>query len=224
MGLAWGIGIRLTNHLVQKYGTDPRPGIIYYSLVFIAAWLGAKAFFLYYSAGSEFVKYASMSSFWLGGGFVFYGGVIFSLPLILYYSFFAKTVHPTNIPLFIPPLLFAHSVGRVGCFLAGCCYGSETEHFLSIAVRGASRHPVQLYESISVFILGIISLALVRKRVKEIYQVSFYLVGYSTVRFFLEFLRGDTIRGIHFDYFSTSQLVSIILLFVGILLPLIYKK
>ena len=69
MGLAWGVGLRVIFYLIEKYGKDPRPNFIFFVLLFVSAWLGAKAFFLYYSAGENFVKYVGMSSFWFGGGF-----------------------------------------------------------------------------------------------------------------------------------------------------------
>ena len=73
------------------------------------------------------------------------------------------------------------------------------------------RHPVQLYEALSLFILGAVLLRLIKKKVSGNTIISVYFVSYTIIRFILEFMRGDKIRGIYFLGLSTSQLISLIL-------------
>jgi phosphatidylglycerol:prolipoprotein diacylglycerol transferase len=223
LGLAFGVGFRLSLYIVEKYGVLPKLPPDLLITVFISSWIGAKLLFLLVSGQGNVELYASSSSFWFGGGFVFYGGAIFGALAIIVYSFVMNRFNYRNIPLLIPPLCFGHAVGRVGCLLAGCCFGTETTFPISVHLHGALRHPVQLYESLLLLVIGIVSFKMIVKRVSRFKLIMFYLVSYSTVRFTLEFLRGDSIRGLS-SGLSTSQYISFGLLVVTILLGTIYKR
>lgn len=117
-----------------------------------------------------------------------------------------------------------HWVGRVGCFLNGCCHGRPTDLpwgvvFTSPAAdlapqfRGVRVHPTQLYEAAGELALGLAlaNVVLPRIRAKRWRQgTAFFLyVGcYSLMRFWVEFLRGDA-RGTFLSAaLSPSQWVS----------------
>jgi len=90
--------------------------------------------------------------------------------------------------------LVATGVGRIGCFLNGCCYGAITASPVGVHMVGASRHPVQLYESGLVLVLACI-VAAVRKRPRQrgrLWRMT--LLAYAAVRFTMEFFRGDPVR------------------------------
>jgi phosphatidylglycerol:prolipoprotein diacylglycerol transferase len=113
-----------------------------------------------------------------------------------------------------------HAIGRLGCFLAGCCYGSHCELPWAVtytdplaAARAGTPlneplHPVQLYEMGSELALaGFLSWWLLRKS-RFTGQVScFYLIGYAVLRFLYEFLRTDH-RGT-VGPVSTSQAIAL---------------
>lgn len=140
-----------------------------------------------------------------------------------------------------PALALGHAFGRVGCFLAGCCYGAPTNSPLSVCfprlmsekgeIVGSLTyvdhlaqgyvsatdtcslpvHPVQLYEALgNLLICGV--LLLLWSRRSFIGQIALsYIILYSSMRFGLEFLRGDALRGIYLGL-STSQWLSLALL------------
>src|ERR1043166_6835231 len=58
-----------------------------------------------------------------GGGMVFYGGVIFGLATVVAYAAIAKLALRDLLDLFAGPLALGLAIGRIGCFLAGCCWG-----------------------------------------------------------------------------------------------------
>lgn len=163
----------------------------------------------------------------LQGGFVFYGGLIGGILGILIYSKMFKISFDKLCMILVPTVPIFHSIGRIGCLLAGCCYGMEYDGFGSItfynsdlAPKGVPLFPMQIVESICNLIIFIIIL-LTYKKFKGTYKtIGLYFVLYSTVRFVLEFFRGDAVRGI--IVLSTSQWISIAFFIVGIIL-LVYS-
>lgn len=159
----------------------------------------------------------------LQGGFVFYGGLIGGVCGLLVYSKVFKISFKKLCMILIPVVPIFHSIGRMGCLLAGCCYGMEYNGFGSItfynselAPIGVPLFPIQIVESICNLIIFMIIL-ITYKKFKGTYKtIALYSILYSIVRFILEFFRGDTERGI--IILSTSQWISIVLFIVGIVL------
>ena len=153
------------------------------------------------------------------GGITFLGGLYGALITyaIAYWFIFRNERHNLihYLNYIIPGLVIAHSFGRVGCFFDGCCYG--------ITVRlGQADYalPTNLFEAFFLLILFFIILFACKK-----HQTKIYMVSYGVFRFFIEFLRGDNRGKLPFiDWLSPSQLLSIILLIVGILLFIFEDK
>ena len=151
-------------------------------------------------------------------GYVFYGGVLGAYAGLLVCSKVTKApVHPV-FNYFTPAFALFHGFGRIGCFLTGCCYGIPTTHF-GFVMEGTRRFPVQLVESGFEFLMFFALLFIEKKaeQKKKSPKLSFYyLMIYSFVRFILEFVRGDEIRGF-FGPLSTSQWIALIILVTGAL-------
>ncbi|MBT3236843.1 MAG: hypothetical protein HN353_12885 [Bdellovibrionales bacterium] len=219
MGLSWGVAFQLSRWLLQRQEQSERGLTGIFIGAFIFAWLGAKALFLLYSAGNDFQTYLGSPVFWLGGGFVFYGGLILASLFILIYSNLLKRFDHNNLYLLIPGLMVGHGIGRIGCFLAGCCFGQQCRLPWAIELHGAMRHPVQLYEALSLLLMSIPILYLILvKRWSNWSIIALYFTLYSLVRFFLEFFRGDIVRGVHAGALSTSQFISLaVIILVGLI-------
>lgn len=165
-------------------------------------------------------------------GIVFYGGVF---GLLLTYSIcvhhkcfkldkYALDVLAVTIPLF-------HTITRIGCFLAGCCFGKEYEGIFSVNYTNiiqsteitCNRVPIQIIEAIYTFILFIYLICCLKKiNWKEQNILLKYLAMYSTGRFLLEYFRGDIVRGV-INGISFGQFVSVII-WIFIVGYLIKKK
>ncbi len=158
------------------------------------------------------------------GGMVFYGGFLGGIASLKIYIHFTKVefksfimdIYAFSIPLF-------HFFGRIGCFLAGCCYGIESKfgfvvdnNTLVPSINGVRRFPVALLEAVTNIIIFYILLKMFKKGLCKNKLLYLYMIFYSSVRFFTEFLRGDSIRGIYLGV-STSQWISIGLFTVGTL-------
>ena len=123
--------------------------------------------------------------------------------------------------LMIPSVALAQGFGRIGCLLAGCCYGRETEGWPSITFHNSDFAPndvvlvpTQIYSSILDFVHFGILLYLAKRKKAQGQVAAFYMIFYSIGRFVLEFYRGDLIRG-QVGVLSTSQFISIFILAAG---------
>jgi phosphatidylglycerol:prolipoprotein diacylglycerol transferase len=218
MGLAWGFGYFYTQYIFDKENLNSKPLLILFLGLFFSSFLGAKLFFLWFSSGHKIYQYLYANYFWLGGGFVFYGGLIFGLAYYIYYSLVLKRFDFGKSYLLLPGLVFGHAIGRIGCVLAGCCFGSLSDLPWAIKINNELRHPVQIYEASALVAIGLIITLFIKKKKSNIFITTFYLVTYSAIRFILEFFRGDTIRGVSAYSLSNSQLISVvIILVVGVL-------
>jgi len=128
-----------------------------------------------------------------------------------------------SLNIIIPYLLIVHLFGRIGCFLAGCCFGKPTSCLLgvtfplnslpSIKYGIVSIHPTQLYEA---FILLILYLIIIK--ISESYRLIIYLIGYGTLRFIIECFRGDLMSYSVSPNYSDSQILSLVFIFLGSLI------
>ncbi|MFD3158479.1 prolipoprotein diacylglyceryl transferase [Haloimpatiens sp. FM7330] len=155
-------------------------------------------------------------------GFVIYGGILGGALAVYLYSKKKKWNTLDVFDLVIPSIPLAQGFGRIGCFLAGCCYGKPTTLPIGVefqnsmfAPEGILRHPTQLYSSVFDFFLAFFLLWYDRKNNKQGRVLAMYFIVYSIGRFMVEFLRDDP-RGT-VGILSTSQFISILILIVGLI-------
>lgn len=158
-------------------------------------------------------------------GLVFLGGFIGGAIGIWIFLKIYKNMKPLMIlDLFSISLPLFHMFGRMGCFMAGCCYGRETTSPIgvlfpqgSLAPQGIKLFPTQLFGVVGNFLIVIILFLLSRKNKIPGKLFALYLMMYSIGRFILEFFRGDEARGIYYC-FSTSQWISLPIFIIGIVM------
>jgi phosphatidylglycerol:prolipoprotein diacylglycerol transferase len=157
----------------------------------------------------------------VGYGFVVYGAIGGGALAMYLYCRRKKWSLIEMVDMTVPGLAIAQGFGRIGCFLAGCCYGAETSLPFgvefpenSLAPSGVHLHPTQIYSSIFDFLLGFLLLYYSKKERKNGQVVGVYLIIYSIGRFLVEFLRNDP-RG-NVGFLSTSQFIAIFTLVFGV--------
>jgi phosphatidylglycerol:prolipoprotein diacylglycerol transferase len=176
-------------------------------------------------------------------GGVFQGGLAFGIIFALWY--FRKHKLPTwrIADIAVPALALGHGFGRIGCFLAGCCYGracdlpwgatfhDEYAHGLTGVPVGQEIHPVQLYESVLNFANALILYLVLRRRKFTGQVFSLYIVNYSVIRYFTELFRGDhPAKAYAFQgpsallSVSYSQLFCVLGLAAGLLMFRVFRK
>jgi len=85
----------------------------------------------------------------------------------------------------------AHSIGRIGCFFNGCCYGRQTEFGIFFPSHQAVLIPTQIIESFLLVLLFIFLRNIQSRQHKIGIVLAYYLILYSLIRFGIEFFRGD---------------------------------
>ncbi|WP_110929905.1 prolipoprotein diacylglyceryl transferase [Paenibacillus bouchesdurhonensis] len=157
----------------------------------------------------------------LSGGFVVYGGIIGGILAGYVYCKRKRINFLQCLDLFVPSIALAQGFGRLGCLLAGCCFGKETHHWFGItfhesdfAPNGVKLIPIQIFESVFNFALFFVLIWLARRTRPDGFIASLYLLFYSLGRFVIEFYRGDLIRG-NVGILSTSQWIAIIVFVVA---------
>lgn len=154
------------------------------------------------------------------GGAAAYLLVYFGVGLLL----FRDNEHLCNFPDLLSMaacgITAAHGFGRLGCLMAGCCRGAQTDAWYGIemGVHGKCI-PVQLYEAIFLFLLCgyLVSRFLRGKRC----CMPLYMIAYSVWRFFIEYLRDDYRGASPVSFLTPSQFISIILFIGGLILLIV---
>lgn len=231
-GLMIAIGV-LAAYLTAAYrgkkrGMDSEP------LIDIAIWgvlsglIGAKL--LYCITQYKEILANPKLIFDLSDGYVVYGGLMAGVLAGYLYCKKKKLDFIQYFDLVIPSIPLAQGFGRIGCFLAGCCYGLETHsHFgvifppASFAPSGIKLVPIQLISSGLDFILFFILILFSKKKRAGGQVGALYLILYGIGRFIIEFYRGDLIRG-NVGVISTSQFISLFFVAAGIIIFAVRTK
>lgn len=128
---------------------------------------------------------------------MFYGGLLGGMLFTAIYCKKQNLKWFTFADSICAPLCLGHAIGRIGCFLAGCCYGTQTDLPIGvvypqggIAPSGIRLLPTQLMESAFLLILCVFLLVILRKKITGL-AAGCYLTLYGIWRFAIEFFRDD---------------------------------
>lgn len=216
---AYLLGLWLGVRRAREAGLDGNKVMDLGIWVIIAALVGAKGLlfvvdFEHFTSSRE--EFMSL----LRSGGVFYGGLIAASVTCIY------LLRKHRLPLwhagdlFAPGIALGYMVGRLGCLMAGCCYGKPTQVAWAITFTDPAAamnvgtplnvplHPTQLYESMAGFAILLI-LLVIERRGRPFAGRTFwqFVLMYAISRFVIEFFRGDD-RGM-VALFSTSQIISL---------------
>ena len=209
IGIGFILAMLLAEYRAKRLGLREEAIIDITIIAGVSGFLGAKLLYVIV----EFDEFIKNPKAVLGSaGFVVYGGIIAGVLCCMLYCKVKKLNFMEYFDLVMPEIALAQGFGRIGCFLAGCCYGKKLSTPIVIGTIEFARIPVQIIESMAEFILFIV-LFILSKKNRDIDLLRIYLVIYAVIRFADEFLRGDKIRGIYGGV-STAQWISLIILFV----------
>jgi phosphatidylglycerol:prolipoprotein diacylglycerol transferase len=225
IGLGIFAGFWVALFQVRKFGVDSEQLSSLLLWIVLAAFIGGKLFY-YLEDPSKYLSNPSLMLQIKGGGFVFYGSLIFALPTIYFWLKSKKLpVRPfMDVFAFVTPVV--HSFGRIGCFLAGCCHGKVCHNAFGVTFThpdslaeplNVPLYPTQLFD-IFINVVILITLLIYRKRKKfEGQLMLIYIAMYAVGRSINEEFRGDEARGYVFDgWFSHSQAIAVLMI-IGVI-------
>ena len=207
----------------KKYGLIEDAVLDIAMIGLVAGFVGAKLLYILVE-WRTFLK-APLDVLLWGYGWVVYGGISAGVVSAIIYCKIRRYRFLEYFDLVAPCISLAQAFGRIGCFLAGCCYGRETQSFLGVvfpegalAPVGVSLLPTQLFSSAGNFVIMFVLLWHYKHRKRSGDTGFLYMLLYGVGRFGIEFLRDDS-RG-EVGIFSTSQFISLFIVTAAILLLL----
>ena len=224
------IGYEIAVHYSRKINyhvldiTDMALFLIVFSII------GARLYYVIFNFSVFQDNFFSIFEIWRGG-LAIYGGIIGGGIYVLYYSFKKNLNFIKVLDIMSLSLLLGQAIGRWGNFFNSEAYGGVTTYealkglfipefiIRGMLIDGSYRQPTFLYESIWC-LMGVFILYFIRKRYSQQVgrQISFYMLWYGLGRFFIEGLRSDSL---YVGTFRVSQIVSLILFFVGVIWTII---
>jgi phosphatidylglycerol:prolipoprotein diacylglycerol transferase len=234
LALGFLAGMRMSMYYAKREKMEPSQVTDLILYIFVAGLIGAKLLHLAIDFDYYRQDWSRLLAIYQVGG-VFYGGLIAALLTSFWFIRKRKLDTWRTIDLLVMGVATGQIFGRIGCFLAGCCWGKECYPGFPLAVifsrpeaadqvgtpLNVPLHPTQLYEAIPMIGVVLILMYSYNHRKFTGQQLCVYLLLYSVLRFTVEIFRGDP-RGFLFDgMLSTSQFISLIAFAGGIAIYLI---
>lgn len=173
-----------------KFGLKPD---LIYDLVFwivLGGIVGARIFYIglntayFFSHPLKIIMIHEGGLAWQGG---FAGGLLSGWLFVKK----NKLQLPFMLDLAAPYVALGQAIGRIGCFLNGCCYGKHFDHGIYFPLHGDHLYPTQLYDAFGLLLLFFM-VQFCKKRTWFSGKVFIlYLYGAATLRFVVEFFRAD---------------------------------
>ena len=243
LALSFFVGVMLVRHRARRAGIEPDFVLNLSFIVMMFGIIGARLFYAFYhwsDFSSNFLDifnpFGSSEGFGIAG-LNLYGGFVMALVGALIYCLVKHVSIPAVFDLFAPAIGLGIFLTRIGCFLNGCCFGTESH--LPWAVRfpegsipysylgDVTIHPAQIYSSLYGLLIFIV-LSYVEKKKKFLgLTFSLFLIIEAFFRYIIEYVRfyeaqmKTTLFGINFTY---NDLVAICLFVLGWVLLFVFFR
>ena len=233
----------LMNHRAKKAGEDPQKlsDILFFTM--LGALVGARLFYVvrYWDKefSGNFMKVFKINE----GGIVFQGGFIGGL-IVAWFLCRKKNVDfIKSLDIVAPCLALGHAMGRIGCYLNGCCFGGRCSSDIGVTFPKGSLpyqdhinkyqidpaifshsypvYPTQLYSFAANLFICILLISVTAKLKIKGHLFSLYLIVYGIWRISVEFLRDDQTRHLGL---SAAQYIAIGQIVAGIAMMVYFKK
>lgn len=181
--------------------------------------------------GAKILTYLSNSDllpmdFW-SIGLSSYGGVIGALICLIIFSFQFKKSLKEMLFIFMPSISLMYAIGKIGCFLVGCCYGIEYNGFGSItykhsliAPNNVNLFPIQIIETFIFILIFIYIMKKIKNNKLKWNTLGSYFILCGFAKFILDFLRSSHLNIV----ISLNQIISIVFIILGVILIIKDRK
>lgn len=221
LAFAFMVSMYLAGRKAEKKGLKPEEIYNLSFIILLFGIIGARLFYVilnfdYYRDNLKEVLFLQR------GGLSWFGALFLgSIAAIIYIKKKNLLVYKT-LDLVIPFLALGQAIGRIGCLLNGCCYGSPSPFGIYFPVHNSVLIPTQIYSSISLIFIFLILRVIQNKPHKNGEIFFLYLILYSIMRFSIEFWRAE--HEILAFGFTIFQIISLLILFLSIWRLIIIKR
>lgn len=246
MALAFVAALYVSTLIAKKRGIERERLVDLATWIIIGSIIGARLWFVVENITFFKNDLMGILRIW-EGGMVFYGGFLGGAAAGLYYVRKNKLPLALLADIIAPGFALGISLGRIGCFLNGCCYG-KLSSTCSIAfpardfpppyyqqlrdglISSNAPHslpviPTQLIASGAALLIFGILLFIIKRNMRRGAVFSIFLILYGIDRFIVDFFRHYSADAMKLGLISFSQMTSIVLVLLGsIFLFLIYSK
>ncbi|HIE09685.1 MAG TPA: prolipoprotein diacylglyceryl transferase [Armatimonadetes bacterium] len=226
-GLMAAIAVLIGYHLAlrncRRFGISPRAIEVVALLVVVGGLVGARMVFVLENASYYFRHPLEVLYTWRGG-LSWHGALLGGTIVAFAYAKRAKIPTLDLLDCFAPIAALGLAIGRIGCFLNGCCYGVPTDLPWGIRFRTPEggltppSHPAQLYAFLGNFLLFIGLWRWQDRRKFSGHVFLAYLAWYSVLRGALEWIRRGVTAPLAIDGVTWGQVVSAVILAVALFL------
>ncbi len=150
-----------------------------------------------------------------------YGALFGSILFLLLFSFQFKKSIKKIITIFAPSFPLMYSIGKVGCFIVGCCYGIKYNgfgkvvyHYSKIAPNGVTLFPIQLVESVLFLLIFIYMLNCYVKKKRNEKTILNAVIMCSSAKFIFDFFRMSHV----YVLISINQIISVCFIIISLFL------
>jgi phosphatidylglycerol:prolipoprotein diacylglycerol transferase len=231
LALAFLSAIYLAGREARRLGL---PTQVFYDLCFyavLAAIIGSRLLYVLLEWPTFATRPWKIFALW-EGGLVFHGGLVLALAVAFYYMHVHALPWRPTLDALALGMPMGQFFGRIGCFMAGCCYGAPSSLPWAVTFTSPETlcplkvpvHPAQLYESfLALGVFGVLYGLRTRKRFEGQLLLTYFLLA-GAVRFTVEFFRDPSdYRGpVFFGWMPATQLVALIIAVVSGSLLLYY--
>jgi len=219
VGVAFLAALLITVRMGRRYDMQPQQVWDMGFLILISAVVGSRL--LYVLMNISYYTHHPLAIFEIWrGGLVFSGGAVCAIGSLFWYARRHSLPVLRLGDLWSPAAAIGQGIGRIGCFMAGCCYGKPTHvpwaivftNPKSLAPLNVPVHPTEIYHSIAGFLLFGILLIVHRRKSYEGQVLFWFLLLHSFSRLFIERFRGDD-RGMFFNtHMTVTQFMAVLIL------------
>jgi len=224
LALSFVLGLALSIRRGRRYGLESEPIVDLVFAVLVSSIVGVRLFFVLTHLGSFHPWYRAF--FIWDGGLTLYGGIVLSTLTVWYLCRRRGIPFMVMADIFSPGVILGIGITRIGCFLAGCCYGMPTDCACGVEFPAGSPpvemfgqvavHPSQLYGSAGGFL--IFGLLLLLERWSRFNGATFgrFLLLYGVSRFAVDFSRYYEPDQVMAFGWSNNQWISLGLIALGL--------
>lgn len=210
----------ILSYRVDSFSKDRKLAFDLSLLLMLSSFIGGRLLHVFYEEWDYYKTDLKLILYFWQGGFVFFGGLVLCLITGFLFCRYKKISFFEWADFFTPLLSLSHALGRIGCFLSGCCFGVQCE----LPWSYAGKHPTALYLSIGEFIIFLFLLRIEKLNIKNNSLkftgafFSLWLLLHSLLRFIIEYFRND-FRGLFINLplvgtLSISQMLSLVIIVV----------